>query len=193
VSLVSQVPNILVSPSENGDTAIPVVELADEPTSRERLWLAAVGLGLITVLGIARWIEPTDAQGRARTQGTHQQIGLPPCTVYVLTGWPCPGCGLTTSFSHLMHGNVVHSLRANPIGTFMATLCGLLAPWLLLSAVTGRRLGIGEYSDWSCRLIVTLVVLLFLQWAVRLGLQGKPSGGPSTVVATDASSRHAWK
>lgn len=155
------------------DEALPVVELVEEPLSRgARCWLAIVALGLALVLGIGRWIEPTDPQGQPRTQGTHQQLGLPPCTVFFMTGWPCPGCGLTTSFSHLMHGNIVYSLKANPVGTFMAILCGVLVPWLLLSAITGRRLGIPDYSDWTCRAVVTMVVLLFLQWGIRLGIQG---------------------
>jgi hypothetical protein len=165
----------LVPPSE--DPAIPVALLLDdEPMSRStRMWLVVTACILATVLGIACWINPVDAQGRPMTQGSHQQLGMPPCTLYKISGgWPCPGCGLTTSFSHFMHGNIWASLHANPLGTLMVTLCCMLVPWFLLSALLGRRLGIWDYSEWSCRLTVLMVVLLLVQWGVRLGWHGKP-------------------
>ena len=34
--------------------------------------------------------------------GTHQQLGLPPCNFVTLTGYPCPACGMTTSFALLV-------------------------------------------------------------------------------------------
>lgn len=48
--------------------------------------------------------------------GTHTQLGLPPCGFLYLTGFPCPGCGLTTAFAHLAHGHVSASVGAHPLG-----------------------------------------------------------------------------
>ncbi len=45
---------------------------------------------MVVVLGVARWLEP-DAKG----YGTHQQLGLPPCSSILLFGSKCPACGMT--------------------------------------------------------------------------------------------------
>lgn len=44
-------------------------------------------------------------------------LGLPSvCPFYVLTGLPCPGCGLTRAFVCLGHGHWAESLHWHPIG-----------------------------------------------------------------------------
>lgn len=48
--------------------------------------------------------------------GTHTQLGLPPCGFLVLTGCPCPGCGLTTSFAHMARLEFTGAAHANPFG-----------------------------------------------------------------------------
>jgi hypothetical protein len=95
-----------------------------------------VGLALFlptaAVLGIAAWLEP-DPSG----VGTHTQLGLSGCAMLTWTGWPCPMCGMTTTFSLLAHLRVVDAVRNQPFGLllFGATVltCGvglleLLAP-----------------------------------------------------------------
>jgi len=58
--------------------------------------------------------------------GTHTQLGLPPCGFLVVTGLPCPGCGLTTCFSYMVRGDVVGAATANPFGVML---------WLVSAAV----------------------------------------------------------
>ncbi|MCU0218495.1 DUF2752 domain-containing protein, partial [Mycobacterium tuberculosis] len=57
-----------------------------------------------------------------------------------MTGKPCPACGMTTSFSLLMHADVPNSLRANWVGTLLCATILLIAPWAAVSAVRGRLL-----------------------------------------------------
>src|SRR5207247_577108 len=57
-----------------------------------RLMFVAAALGMTALLGVARLVEP-DLRG----YGTHEQLGLPPCTFRLLTGIACPSCGMTTS------------------------------------------------------------------------------------------------
>jgi hypothetical protein len=51
--------------------------------------------------------------------GTHTQLGLPPCGFLVVSGLPCPGCGLTTCFSFMIRGDVVGAAAANPFGVML--------------------------------------------------------------------------
>src|SRR5262245_38230563 len=68
---------------------------------------------LTGLFSVAIWLDPYDAAGKARTIETHRQLGLPECTFKNLTGKPCPSCGMTTSFSLLIHGDPVNAWKAN--------------------------------------------------------------------------------
>lgn len=54
--------------------------------------------------------------------GTHQELGLPPCPSVLLFDRPCPGCGLTTSWTALIHGRFAEAFHAHPLGPPMYVL-----------------------------------------------------------------------
>lgn len=65
------------------------------------------------------------------SHGTHQQLGLPACPSVIAFHRPCPGCGLTTSFTAMVHGDFAAAFRANMFGpvlyvlfTASALVCG---------------------------------------------------------------------
>ena len=39
----------------------------------------------------------------------------PKCPLFVLTGFKCPGCGVSRAFYQILHGNIWEALRYNPI------------------------------------------------------------------------------
>jgi hypothetical protein len=80
--------------------------------------------GIVTA--IAAFLKPNP-----NLHGTHRQLGLPPCPSVVLFHRPCPGCGLTTSFTAMVHGRWDIAWAANPMGligyilfTVSALACG---------------------------------------------------------------------
>jgi hypothetical protein len=156
------------------------------------LVMIAVAWGV--VFGVAAWLKPTDKLGRPRTMETHRQLGLPPCTFFKVTGFPCPSCGMTTSFSHLVHGDVGNSLRANPVGTLLAVYGLALVPWCLVSATLARRVIIHDYEKFATRTVVVFLALMVLVWGLRVGhgwltgelpakVPAKGSGGPIRLFA----------
>ena len=53
-----------------------------------------------------------------------------PCPLRTLTGVPCPLCGMTTSVTATVHGDVAAALAANPAGIAAVALAvGLLIAW----------------------------------------------------------------
>jgi hypothetical protein len=66
---------------------------------------------------------------------------VPPCPFHALTGWWCPGCGMTRATHHLLHADVVGALRYNALLPFVLTLIALL------------------WFDWYARTVGTLRVL----------------------------------
>ncbi|KLU07746.1 putative transmembrane protein [Rhodopirellula islandica] len=120
-----------------------------------------VGGGL---LGVSRCLSPSSAG-----LGTHQQLGLPPCSMRLLFGVRCPACGMTTSWSWLTRGELVASAQANVSGM----LLGLFVFLLLLVAVrvawSGRRPSV-EANWWMGFGVVLIGVLSAVEWLVRLQL-----------------------
>lgn len=131
--------------------------------------LIVVALGLISIFAIAIWLKPYDEEGRPLRQETHRQMGLPPCTFYVWTdGYPCPSCGMTTSFALLMHGDIVNSLKANAVGTVLALFWLCLIPWCIASSITGRPLLIWSLEATLSKIVIGFLVLMLIRWAIVL-------------------------
>jgi hypothetical protein len=60
-----------------------------------------------------------------RGYGTHQQLGYPACLMPILTGYPCPTCGMTTAFAYTVRGQLFSAFHAQPVG--LALAIGLVA------------------------------------------------------------------
>jgi hypothetical protein len=97
--------------------------------------MVGIAVGVLAVFAVAAALTP-DPRGH----GTHEQLGLPPCTFVFLFGRPCPSCGMTTAWSWLARGNVLAAMRANVGGAALGILAIAGAAWLLVSAVRGRWL-----------------------------------------------------
>lgn len=70
--------------------------------------------------------------------GTHTQLGLPPCPSVLIFDRPCPGCGLTTSFTSTIHGDLPSAFSAHPLGPFLyLALTGY--SWFALARFLQRR------------------------------------------------------
>jgi hypothetical protein len=128
-----------------------------------RAALLGIAFVLIVGFGIALLLDP-DPRG----YGTHQQLGLPPCTFRLLFGHPCPGCGMTTSFSHFVRGQFVNAVHANLAGTLLASVCALLIPWCLWSAWSGRLWMVSDPVSVAGVLSICLATLTVLLWVARV-------------------------
>jgi hypothetical protein len=113
-----------------------------KPLAGQLLWF----LLWVFVTSCAIFLKPS-----AEGHGTHTQLGLPPCPSVAFLGRPCPGCGLTTSFTALLHGQIGFAFHAHPFGPFLylgltasalACLYGLVKGYRLdLSSATFNRFG----------------------------------------------------
>ena len=130
-----------------------------------RAFLGSVGAGLAILLIVAACLSPSP-QGF----GTHQQLGLPECSIKMMFEMPCPSCGMTTSWSHMMRGQFISSCKANPGGALLAITSIFLCPWLLITAAKGAWF-VGVPPDWFTILVaVTLLVVTLTHWCFQLML-----------------------
>jgi len=134
--------------------------------TRRALVLAAAAI--VGVLGVARRLEP-DPSG----MGTHRQLGLPPCGFALLTGRPCPSCGMTTAFAWSARARPVRAWQANPAGALLALACPFVAAWLLGSAALGRPWGTATLERPLIGLVVATLAISLLAWLPRMLLPGR--------------------
>ena len=59
------------------------------------------------------------------------------CAFRRMTGWPCPGCGLTRAADFFAHLHWMRALAANPLGTLAALGFAVVAVWTLLHLSLG--------------------------------------------------------
>lgn len=85
------------------------------------------------------------------------------CPFRLLTGLPCPGCGLTRSWVHALHGDIGASLAAHPFGLPLLILVLVLA---VVLGVRRRQHREGPDLNRLVRHPLTIAVLVgWLTWA----------------------------
>jgi hypothetical protein len=125
--------------------------------------LAACAVVLIGLLITAACLRPSSSG-----METHRQLGFPPCTSVALFGVRCPACGMTTSWAHLMRGQVIESARVNTGGLMLGLLSIAASPWLLVSAVRGQW-WIGPLDpSWVLAISGVVMLVTLVQWVGRL-------------------------
>lgn len=145
----------------------PVAPAAPRPgrAVRVRLWALLIFACGAAVLAVAIRLRP-DPRG----WGTHQQLSAAPCGMILVTGLPCPTCGMTTAFAHTVRGQLIRAFWAQPTGMILAlaTIAATLVSAVVL--VTGRP------PRWPTRYVTpfavffTLLALLLGGWAFKLAV-----------------------
>lgn len=126
-------------------------------------------LGLMVLSGItltlARILRPSPSGF-----GTHEQLGLPPCLFFKLTGAPCPTCGLTTSFAHSARLNFFEALLVQPFGVLLFSLTVISIPFflaMLRQRVPWSTVILARGVDW---LIYFLIAAALLSWLYKIAV-----------------------
>jgi len=129
----------------------------------QRALLFFTGLILVSLLTTAALLNP-DPHGL----GTHQQLGLPPCSAIMLFGVRCPACGMTTSWSHLMHGQLLRAAHANAGGLLLGLFSLAIGPWMLTSAALGRWWLGAIHPAWLAAASGLIFTVTTAQWIWRV-------------------------
>lgn len=100
---------------------------------RTRVTVLGVLLLVIICFSIAARLTPS-----ASGYGTHRQLGYPACLMPLLTGHPCPTCGMTTAFAYAIRGQLLSAFHAQPAGFALAFALFAAALCCLHALITGR-------------------------------------------------------
>jgi hypothetical protein len=115
--------------------------------------LAGAGAGAMSLgAGIVWYLDPARAGF------------LPACPLYTVTGFACPGCGLTRGFHALLHGDILGALGYNALIPLFIVIFGVFFLALTSVALRGRPL-----MSWNISLPVVwgMFVLLLLFGILR--------------------------
>ncbi len=119
--------------------------------------------GCTVLLGLAAWLRP-DESGI----GTHQQLGLPPCSLVLYGGIPCPTCGMTTAFANTVRGHWLAAVMAQPFGFAVALVSILCVPLSLAVLVSCKVWRINWYRISPNRVIVGILAFFLLAWGFKI-------------------------
>ena len=133
---------------------------------RDRAIALIVSLACLAVLVIATILQPSPTG-----VGTHAEMGFSSCGFLDRTGLPCPTCGMTTSYSWFVRGNLLASLYVQPMGMVgaMLTVAGF---WIgLYIAVSGKpALRLLSHVPYRYYLI-PLLTLAVASWGWKMFLE----------------------
>lgn len=90
-------------------------------------------------------------------------LGIP-CLFRTVTGFKCPGCGITHAIMALLRGNVAEAMQHNPVVVPLIPILGLYAGWRTYAYVKDGRTGF--YRAEILFLIIILCILMVF-WVVR--------------------------
>jgi len=143
----------------------PLIGVSAVSTPRVRVIGAGVCLSCAVLLVVAAILTPNPAGVE-----THRQLGLAPCGFLVVTRLPCPTCGMTTSFAHMVRGQAVRSFVAQPLGALLSLVVMAAVPLGAWMAITGRTLQIDVYRLSPSSMVVGLAALFFLGWGGKIAI-----------------------
>lgn len=117
--------------------AVPTIYAPPANPMRISLYARAIALviavGCAAVILIAMRLHPAHDGS-----GTHQELGLLPCSMLMTTGIPCPSCGMTTSFAWFFSGNLLAAFYVQPAGFVAAYFTGAIMLLAGYESITAR-------------------------------------------------------
>jgi hypothetical protein len=109
----------------------------------------AAGVGACVLAGGAAFVAAVDPT---------RLSFIPICPLFSMTGFACPGCGLTRAFHALFDGYLIPALDFNILVPVWAAIFGYSFISLVLTATRGR--GLPMWPTWPKFLWTFMIVLL---------------------------------
>jgi hypothetical protein len=120
-------------------------------------------ISFTVIFSISAFLPPS-----SKGHGTHESLGLPPCGFLLITGIPCPSCGLTTSFSHMAHGHFLDAFLVQPFGFVLFLLFGyitVMSGYAVIKKIPFARIMDSRTVEW---LQVILLILMMISWVYKI-------------------------
>ncbi len=131
-----------------------------------RVVSAPLALGSGAVLALSAWLEPNPLG-----HSTHTALGLGQCSFLAISGYPCPMCGMTTSFALFAHLHPIDAVVNQPFSAVMfgitALVFGVSAAEVVAPRERWARLG-GRLAPWEATLATGFLIAMGLGWLYKI-------------------------
>lgn len=131
-------------------------------SARNRTIALLVLLGCAALFAIAATLTPSPTG-----YGTHRQLGSPPCLMPILTGYPCPTCGMTTSLAFAVRGQFLNSFHAQPAGLAIALALGC-AVIISIRVLLNGDATVLLFRPSPIRTALVVAAMLLAGWAYKI-------------------------
>lgn len=118
------------------------------------------------VLGLASWLTPSPTG-----VGTHTQLGMGECLMLHVTGYPCPMCGMTTTFTLLAHFRPIDAALNQPFGPFLfsaTVVAAVVGGHDLLTGGAWWRSVLAVVDRFEQKIASAMLVLMMLGWVYKV-------------------------
>jgi hypothetical protein len=75
---------------------------------------------------------------------------------------------MTTSFANFVRGRFLQAARANASGLLLAAACAVQLPWITVSVVRGRLVGVRRPERWALSVVLPIAVVCLVEWLFRV-------------------------
>ncbi|WP_442512204.1 DUF2752 domain-containing protein [Novipirellula sp. SH528] len=99
--------------------------------------------------------------------GTHQQLGLPPCSSRIIFGFRCPACGMTTSWSYFTQGHWLQSVQSNS-GGFLLAIAACVVVVTSAVCVVKPDFDVMRYHKQVGVAAIGITLVTLVDWVFRL-------------------------
>ena len=153
--------------SESVVTVPPPIYLSSARLAKAG-WVARLIALVVALLGLASLVIAAGLTPDPRGVETHLQLGMSECGMMKNTGVPCPACGMTTSYAHLLKGHLLTSLKTQPMGTLTAFLAAVGFCGGMYIAITGLPAVRWMEMFFTTKLLFALVGLGLIAWGYKI-------------------------
>lgn len=98
-------------------------------------------------------------------------IGLPgwKCAIHAVTGFPCPGCGLSRAASHLLQGDVTRAMEMHVFAPILLLFVGVMILSIVLPRSGQKRLIAGiAAAEKSTGFSAMILFAMLFYWSFRV-------------------------
>jgi len=131
-----------------------------------KLWIGAFTCGALALAGF--WAVTPTPEGISISG----HVLAAPCLFKVVTGMPCPGCGMTRSVAYSLHGHPLQALSFHwfgPLAAAFIVLLILIPIARLALAASGRARPAFRISDRAAALsLLSFIAFMTAHWLYRL-------------------------
>jgi hypothetical protein len=131
---------------------VPPILLAPDRRRSRATQAAAIAFGLL----VARVVDP------------NRPLPFDVCAFKVLTGIPCPTCGLTRSLCHALRGDWSASLGYHPAGIALTVALIAWAMWSAAEAGRGHLVGDDVRRRLGSAMLESGIAISLAAWLSRL-------------------------